>query len=408
MGNPRNRVLLTAVVVVALLALLASACQPAKPAEKQSVRIGFVTSKTGPYAEGDKATQSPNYYLWRDQVNAKGGLEVKGVGKRLPVEFVEYDDKSDMETVVRLFEKLITDDKVDLVLPPWGTAHNVAVAPIADKYGYPIMGGTAIALTLEKMNSKHFFGLAPKIADISQGLVDMLLAAKAQAPLSKVALVNVADTFGIEVAQFAGPKIKAAGFDMVIEKSYPLGVADLSPLLKEAMSKGVEAWVGIAYPPDSFLITKQAMELNFNPRVMYLAVGPQFAAYKQAFGANADGIFGSIFWAPHKAGPKAKEYLDAHVKAFGYEPDRGASAYFFASLQALEQAIGRVGLDRDKITQELATKEFPNTVVGTLKFKNNWITPVATTGQWQKGQSEVITPKEAATATLITKPSWTK
>jgi branched-chain amino acid transport system substrate-binding protein len=66
---------------------------------------------------------------------------VKGEGQR-PVEYLATDDRSEIETAVRFYDKLMGDDKVDLILPPWGTAMNFAVAPIATKYGYPMIGPT--------------------------------------------------------------------------------------------------------------------------------------------------------------------------------------------------------------------------------------------------------------------------
>src|SRR5262245_59450364 len=98
--------------------------------QAKPVRIGYTLSATGPYAVGAGITQAPNYTLWQEQVNARGGLAVAGGGRR-PVEFVTIDDRSEIETAVRFYEKLATDDKVDLMLPPWGSAMNFAIGPVA-------------------------------------------------------------------------------------------------------------------------------------------------------------------------------------------------------------------------------------------------------------------------------------
>ena len=118
---------------------------PRNAGAQSPIRVGFTLSATGPYAVGAGITQRPNYDLWLDQVNAKGGLAVAGQGKR-PIQFVEHDDRSEIETAVRLYEKMVNDDKVDLVLPPWGTAMNFAVAPVANKAGYPMIGPTVGSL----------------------------------------------------------------------------------------------------------------------------------------------------------------------------------------------------------------------------------------------------------------------
>ncbi|MFH1122661.1 MAG: ABC transporter substrate-binding protein, partial [Pseudomonadota bacterium] len=97
---------------------------------KDSIRIGFSMALTGIYSQG-AVSQMNSYQLWKDQVNEKGGIFVKDLGRKVPVEYVYYDDKSSPDTAVRVYEKLITQDKVDLVFTPWGTTIHFAVAPLA-------------------------------------------------------------------------------------------------------------------------------------------------------------------------------------------------------------------------------------------------------------------------------------
>jgi len=106
---------------------------PSARADEPPIKIGYAISRTGPFAPGAQVTQEPNYLLWADQVNAAGGISVKG-GKKRKVELIGYDDRSDVETTVRTYEKLMGSDKVDLILPPWGSGTNFAVAPLANKY----------------------------------------------------------------------------------------------------------------------------------------------------------------------------------------------------------------------------------------------------------------------------------
>ena len=124
--------------------------------QPKPVRIGYTLSATGPYAVGAGITQAPNYTLWQEQVNARGGLAVAGSGRR-PVELVSIDDRSEIETAVRFYEKLATDDKVDLMLPPWGSAMNFAIAPVASKHGYPLIGPTAISAKFKELAIPYFY-----------------------------------------------------------------------------------------------------------------------------------------------------------------------------------------------------------------------------------------------------------
>ncbi len=109
----------------------------------KSVRIGYAISLSGPNAQGAAITTLSGYKLWIDDVNKKGGLKVQGFDKRIPIEVVEYDDTSNAENAVRLVERLMTQDKVDFVLPPWSTGFNLATAPVFARNGYPQLAVTA-------------------------------------------------------------------------------------------------------------------------------------------------------------------------------------------------------------------------------------------------------------------------
>ena len=106
------------------------------PAQAQDkLRIGYAISKTGPYAGGASITTLPNYELWVKDVNAAGGVRLGD--KRVPIEVVEYDDRSSSEEAVKAIERLANQDKVDFILPPWSTGLNLAVGPTLNRLGYP-------------------------------------------------------------------------------------------------------------------------------------------------------------------------------------------------------------------------------------------------------------------------------
>src|SRR5262245_32730010 len=148
---PRTGSLATILSAALLTVLPAAQAQAQQP----PIRIGYAISKTGPFAPGAQVTQEPNYILWAEQVNAAGGLSVKGTKRK--IELIGSDDRSDVDTTVRSYEKLMGTDKVDLILPPWGTGTNFAVAPLANKYGYPMLAPTALSRDLIDMKLPYFF-----------------------------------------------------------------------------------------------------------------------------------------------------------------------------------------------------------------------------------------------------------
>ena len=131
-------------VMAAASALLAAGIAPAALAQdRTSVKIGYAISKTGPNAGGAGITTLPNYQLWVKDVNDAGGLEMPD-GTKLPIEVIEYDDRSTSEELVRAIERLATQDEVDFILAPWGTGFNLAAAPLFDRYGYPQLAVSAV------------------------------------------------------------------------------------------------------------------------------------------------------------------------------------------------------------------------------------------------------------------------
>jgi branched-chain amino acid transport system substrate-binding protein len=374
-------------------------------AQAKPVRVGYAISATGPYAVGAGITQAPNYTLWQDQVNARGGLAVKGEGRR-PIEFVSIDDRSEIETAVRFYEKLATDDKVDLMLPPWGSAMNFAVAPVATKHGYPMIGPTAISGKFRELALPYFYTMLVQPEPQMQAVAAKLKDLREQGKIKKVAVAYVNDLFGIELNAATGPAFKAAGLEVVDTKSYPLAAKDLSPMLRGFKAAGADAFVGLTYPPDNILVTGQAKEVDWNPAVWFTGVGTAFPFYRDRF-KGAEGVMGIAGWNPKVKFPGAREYFDAHVKKHQKEPDRWASAFAYASLQILEKCVGEVGLDHAKIKGMLDTTEF-QTVAGPIKFtKGENVATPGMIGQWQKNEFELVWPKSWATGTaVVPKPAW--
>ena len=375
-------------------------------AQGAPVKIGFTLSGSGPYSVGAGITQAPSYELWFDQVNAKGGLNVRGQGRR-PIQVLRHDDRSEIETAVRLYEKMISDDKVDLLLPPWGTAMNFAVAPIANKAGYPLIGPTAASLKIAELNLPYFYAMLAQPDAMMAALVGLLKDLKARHRYNKVAIIYVSDLFGLEQHGALTPLLKEAGFEIVEDKSYPLGVKDLTDVLKSIKAKNPDVFVSLSYPPDTILAASQAKSIDFSPAVFYGAVGTAFPFFRDRFKESAEGIVGMGAWNPKVKYPGAREYYDAHVAKHKKEPDRWASAAAYASLQILESSVEQVGLDRARIKQHLDSTEFM-TVAGPIKFVKgiNQATP-GMVGQWQKGEFEVVWPRDRATAEVsVPKPKW--
>ena len=390
-------IVLGRILGASVLALAAAA--PAF-AQDAPIRIGYAIARTGPWSAGAQLTQEPNYVMWADQVNAAGGLSVKG--KKRKVELVGFDDRSEAETVVRTYEKLMASDKVDLILPPWGTGANFAVMPVIQKYGYPMIAPTATGRKLLGMKNPWFFAILQQPDLMMNALAEFLKARN----VKTAAVIHVDELFGLEQSAALEAAFKEKGIQIIEKKSYPLGVKDLKPVLNDIKLKNPDAFISLSYPPDTFLVTAQARELAFNPKAFYAAVGAAFPIYRDKLGPTVEGVMGLGTWNP-KSSPAAKAYFDAHVAKHKKEPDRWASAHAWAALQIMEQAVAKVGLDRKALRDAIASSEF-DTVIGKVRFRNgeNVSTP-GVVSQWQGREFEVVWPPDRATSSALhPKPSW--
>jgi len=398
--------LISIMSAAACAALLASPAQ-AQAQAQETIKIGWVISKSGPFAPGAAVTTLPNYQVWVKDVNDAGGLMVGG--KKMKIEVIEYDDRSNSEEMVKAVERLATQDKVDFILPPWSTGMNLAAAPILSKYGYPHLAVTANTNRAPEMvkrwpNLTFWLGLPSELID---GLVETLATMRKDGKIGdKIAMAAVGDQFGIEQSTAAREGLKKAGFNLVYDKSYPFGSQDLQPIIKDAQAANPDAFVAFSYPPDTIGLTDQAKVAGFSPKVFYVGVGTAFPLFKGKFGASAEGVMG--VGGSNADLPGIKWYIQHHKEIIGREPDRWASPITYASLQVLQQAIERVGkIDRDAVIKEINTGSF-DTIIGKVKLVDGLYKDVWAVGQWQGNDFYAIAPmkQQGARAPIVPKPAW--
>jgi branched-chain amino acid transport system substrate-binding protein len=373
--------------------LIAGLCGPAL-ADEPPIRIGFSMSKTG-YLAVAAPPQLNVYELWKEQINARGGMDVGGGKKRL-VQFVEYDNQSKPEVSVRIYEKLITDDKVDLLLAPWGTPFHIAVAPVLEKYKFPMVGNTAASVAVRQVKAGYIWFPTSAIPDrIGVELVALMKSNH----IKTVAILSNVLPFTKEIKTFLEPELKKAGIGLKLTVEYPPDITDMTSILIQVKKAKPDAVLALAYPGDSVLYGKQAKELGIDSPFQFVAIGPSAAFYRAALGTAAEGILTIGHWAPGRPEwHNAKSFFDAYLKRFKEEPDYLDSALAWTSLEILEQAVGKVGLDKEKLRAAIANGTF-DTINGKVRFDGvqNAITPTAFL-QIQKGSLQLIWPASIATS----------
>ena len=244
-------------------------------------------------------------------------------------------------------ERLILNDKVDLVLGPWGTHMNLAVAPIINKYKYPAMFLTATGMQIKKIAKRWPYAFWPLVMpdDLAKPLGTMLANLKKEGKIKgRIAAVHVAEQTGVELHTSMLEACKANGIEVVYSKSYPISVSDMSPFIREAQATNPDGFFCFSYPTDTFMVTETAQVLGFSPPIFYTGVGTPFPAYKGKFGAKTEGV---LLWGgwDDKA-PGLADYRKRHMAMFNRDSETGAAGVY-ATMQILQKAVETVGeIDR--------------------------------------------------------------
>src|SRR5712664_815191 len=261
-----SRMRLRPFVCLALVALVADSALPA--AAQGPIRIGASLSLSGTYAKLGK-NQHEGYQQCEKELNAKGGL----LGRK--IQFVVYDDQSLPATAVRLYEKLITEDKVDGVMGPYSSPVTEAAANVTEKYKEVMVSPLAATTSIFRKGRKYIFMVISPAEVYLEGLVDIA----AKRGLKTVAVVNEDTLFSKAAASGAVEMAKKKGLQLVLQEAYPKGNTDFSALLVKLKAANPDIIAAATYFDDAVAITRQMRELNVNPKMFAVTVGgdiPEF------------------------------------------------------------------------------------------------------------------------------------
>ena len=380
----------------AAVALAATATMAADP-----IRIGFSHSKTGIFAQA-ATSQIQVYELWREQVNARGGLNVAGI-KRM-IEFVTYDDQSSSGKTVQIYEKLITDDKVDLLLSPWGTSLHFAIAGVIERYRFPVVGNTAASVQLRDLKAGNIWFPTSLFPDKQSIALAKLLKARG---VGSAALITNQLPYTQENKKFVVPALKSVGIKLLVSEDYPPNVKDLTPLLNKIRNAKPDAVLAYTYPADAVLYVKGAREVGLNAGTQVVLLGPQYDFFAKIFGPARNGILTMGHWTPLRTDwPTAKTFADAFKARWKTDPDFLDAPLAYISVEILEQAVAIAGTDKDKLRKAISTMTF-QTINGPARFEGvqNVLLPTMIS-QIQDQKQHIVWPPDQATASVIAKPAW--
>ena len=379
---------MTSKALGALVIALAVAAASLPAVAQGPIKIGASLSLTGTYAKLGK-NQHEGYQLCQKDLNAKGGI----LGRK--VEFVVYDDQSMPATAVRLYEKLITEDKVDGVMGPYSSPVTEAVANVTEKYKKVMVSPlTATTSIFKKTPRRQYIFMVISPAEVYlEGLIDMA----AKRGLKTVAVVNEDTLFSKAAASGATELVKKKGLQVVYQEAYPKGNTDFSALLTKVKAQNPDVIAAATYFDDAVALTRQMRELGVNPKMYGVTVGGDLPEFYDTLKQNAEYIFGATQWEPTLPYPANQEFFDTYKKDFGHEPSYHSAAGY-AGCMIYAEAVKRAGsLDSDKVREQLLKLE-TKTLFGDYKVDADGFQTAhkMVTFQWQGEKKVTVWPDELA------------
>jgi branched-chain amino acid transport system substrate-binding protein len=383
------RATMKSLCLAALLSLVATAAGYAA----EPVRIGVSLGLTGKYA-ALAATQQRGYQLWQRDINSKGGL----LGR--PVQIVIIDDESKPKRAAKLYKQLIAEDRVDFVFGPYSSGITLAVAPIVEKAGYPMLTAGAASDSIWQKGYKNIFGIYAPASRYTLAMLNLAVIHD----LTTVAIVYADDAFSISAAEGARKWGRRLGLEIIMFEKFKKGLRDLTYLAEKAKSSKSALVIVAGHFDESVDMRRALKNVNWYPKAYFATVGPVLPKYKETLGADSELTFVNALWEPRVKFPGSQTFLASFRAVHGVEPSY-QSAIAYAAGQVLEATVNSAkSLDRKKIRQAMSKLEM-YTILGRFKVDQTGIQikhfPLAL--QWQKGKKEIVWPEEMQTMEPIFK-----
>ncbi len=311
------------------------------------IRVGMTVGLSGAYSVPARA-QLEGVQMWVSDINKRGAL----LGRK--VKLVYYDDHSDPATSARLYEKLISEDHVDLLIGPYGSDLTLAASDVAARHRMPMVAAGAAADAIWSRGNRYIFG----VDDVASHYMALLVDWAAEKGLKTVALVYAESDFPRQVA--AGARARAAqhGMRVVYEGRYPREGGDYAGLVKAMRAAAPDVVIGGTYLEDSIAILREAKHQHLSPKVIAFTVGPALKAFVDTLGEDAEDVMGVVAWMPSAAMPMAMDFSYRYRLKYGHNASVQAALGYGAS-EVLEAAVRLAGsLDGESIRTQLRTMKF--------------------------------------------------
>jgi branched-chain amino acid transport system substrate-binding protein len=387
------------IVVGASLATLAAPVA----AQQDTITFGTALSLTGKMStEGVRVREG--YDLYVKHINERGGIKVGNKNYKVAIKY--YDDQSDANTSVKLYEKLINEDGIKLLLGPYSSGITFATSAIAEKYQLPMVAAHAAATNTFDRGFKNIFATLTPVDQYTSNMIKM--AAESKPRGQRVALIHETSLFPQASIEAAERQAKAAGLEVVYKEAYPTGTKDFSAMLSAMKARNPDVLLAAGYTGDMTVIAKQIAELGIKLKMFGVSLGPTLPGFVETLGPAAEGILEPIQWAPNMAwkdeifGWTAADYAEIFKKEYGRVPDYHPPQST-AAMQVYQRALEKAGTLDPKAVRDAIAQTNIMTAYGPVRFneKGQNIAKGMGVVQIQNGKPVVVYPVKGAEATFV-------
>lgn len=397
----RSVVMFTGAALLVLLGAIAvyTARPDAPPAKDAPIRIGVALSQSGNLADSAEHFRR-GIELWREQVNARGGL----LGR--PVELVVYDERSDPATAVRLYERLIAYDEVDLLISPFGSASTAASSAVAERHGRVYINAGGASEAIHQRGFRYVFQTAPAASAYIAGIAPF---ARAQ-NLRTAAFVARDYPAARDMLRELKGDVGGGGLEILYTEYFPPGTTDFSASIARARRVAPDILISAGYPNEAVEMVRQLRASNYLPK-LFIHNGVSIEDFLRSAGADGEYAVGMSTYEPIVSTSGNAEFVRSFRAKYGVAPGY-YSAFGFAGVTVLEAAVRKTGsLDQAQLRETLAVLEV-ETVVGHHRVDPANGGQIGLKGmlvQVRDGAREIIWPEHVATAeAAVPLPQWSR
>jgi len=267
--------------------LIAAALSVSPATAQEAIRIGVTQPLTGAFAaSGNYVTQGAK--IAEDQINAAGGV----LGRK--IQLIVEDNKSNPTEAVATAEKLISKDKVPVLMGAWSSGLTLAVMPKLMEYGVPMLVETSSSGKITVSGNPWIFRISPTSemeAKAFAGYVKTL-------GIKKADFLATNNDFGLGASQEFSAMLKANGAQVGEVETMDPKATDFSAQLAKIKNSGSDTLFVTTAVEQATLILKQAKEQQLKQRIITTGGSVSPDQLIQQAGDAANGSMHLVFFTP--------------------------------------------------------------------------------------------------------------